>query len=146
MQSQLFPVVGKESNGPSSSLLIQVSYLSLTFHSSLLIINWTITQHSQMMRRSHQLLKKIGRRAVWHTCSHSRCRYYNCHVNGCKKVFRSVAFLSPLDFFVVDAQEDENISQFYTEHIEEENHDHDAVDLVSRGSEHMILILLFILR
>ena len=38
LQSQLFPVVGKESNGPSSSLLIQVSYLSLTFHSSLLII------------------------------------------------------------------------------------------------------------
>ena len=76
----------------------------------------------------------------------SRCRYYNCHVNGCKKVFRSVALLSPLELFVVDAQEDENISQFYTEHIEEENHDHDAVDLVSRGSEQMILILLFILR
>ena len=57
-----------------------------------------------------------------------------------------MALLSPLELFVVDAQEDGNISLFYTEHIEEENHDHDAVDLVSRGSEQMILILLFILR
>ena len=66
----------------------------------------------------------------------SRCRYYNCHVNGCKKVFRSVALLSPLEFLT--DFEDEDISLFYAEHVEGEIHDHDAVDLVSRGSEQMI--------
>ena len=61
----------------------------------------------------------------------SRCRYYNCHVNGCKKVFRSVALLSPLEFLTDFEHED--ISPFFTEHVEGEIHDHDAVDLVSRG-------------
>ena len=64
----------------------------------------------------------------------SRCRYYNYHVNGCKKVFRSVALLSPLEF-LTDFEDADNISPFYTEHVEGEFHDHDAADLVSRGRE-----------
>ena len=43
-------------------------------------------------------------------------------------MFRSVALLSPLEL-------DEDIRLFYAEHVEGEIHDHDAVDLVSRGSE-----------
>ena len=60
-----------------------------------------------------------------------RCRSYHCNVSGCKKSFRSVDLPSPLE--MLDDSGNEDTSQFYIEHIEGDNHDHDAVDLVSRG-------------
>ena len=47
-----------------------------------------------------------------------------------------MALLSPVEFLA--DFEDEYICQFYTEHVEGEIYDHDAVDLVSRGSDRKI--------
>ena len=54
--------------------------------------------------------------------------YYCCKVGGCTKQYRVIRYHDD----IID-DDDENVSKIFIEEVAEEDHDHDAADVVARG-------------
>ena len=66
-----------------------------------------------------------GRKTV---SSNSRTQYFSCSIKGCTKIFRAVTNFYP-------PQNGLGFDVFMIEHIESNQHDHDAAEVVERGKK-----------
>ena len=68
---------------------------------------------------------KKGR--VTHSLS-AKSQYFSCNINGCKRGYRTVALLAAMDIH----DDENNMSAFMIEHVEGDEHNYDAEDVVCR--------------